>query len=109
MEALQAHIKPRKWYTSERFPLIPVLKTKKATEHNTSWFSFSWLFINLWSLDSPEVEISFVMSWHWGIGFTAILPYLRLTMCIPCPMKLTVWIQRNLWRKPKLQYHGTNG
>ena len=96
-------LSPRKyrWYSSYKFPLIPRLELKKGNEHNTNGFSFRWLFITLWTLDAVQFEFAVVADTHWGIGFTGLLPYLRWTICIPCPEKLSMWVQRNLWRKPK--------
>ena len=91
--------KPRKWYNSRIFPLIPTLRISKKSEHNTSGFTFKWLFITLWTLDSFEFEFSIVATTHWGIGFVGILPRLRWVLCIPCPEKLDRWIYRNLSRK----------
>jgi hypothetical protein len=93
------HYKPRKWYNSHIFPLIPTLRITKKTEHNTSGFTFKWLFITLWTLDSFEFEFAIVATTHWGIGFVGILPRLRWVLSIPCPQSLDRWIYRNLNRK----------
>lgn len=91
----------RTWYNSYSFPLVPQFSFKRGDQYNTDGFSFSWLFIRLWSLDSFQFELSFNVDSHWGIGVTAIIPYLRIVVCIPCPVKWQMWTQRNLWRKPK--------
>lgn len=91
---------PRKWYNSYKFPLIPVIRVREANEHNTSSFSFHWLFFQLWTRDAFDFELAVVISEHWGIGVNGLLPYLRWVICIPCPDKLGMWFQRNLWRKP---------
>lgn len=96
----KANYKPRKWYNNYEFPLVPVLTLKKGNEHNTSGFTFKWLFFKFWSLDAFGFELGVVADNHWGIGFIGILPYLRWVICIPCPIKLQTWIQRKLWRKP---------
>ena len=92
--------KPRKWYNNYSFPLVPTLDIKKANEYNTSGFTFHWLFLKLWSLDSFGFEIAFEIDTHWGIGFVAIVPYLRIVLCIPCPNKWQLWVYRNLHRTP---------
>ena len=90
-----------KWYNRHIFPLVPVITTIKADKHNTSGFSFSWLFFKFWSLDSFQFELAFNVGTHWGIGITFILPYLRGVIAIPCPVKLSIWIDRNLDRGPR--------
>ena len=92
--------KPRTWYNNYTFPLLPQLQIKEGNEYNTKGFSFHWLFFKLWSLDCFSFEVGVVFDTHWGIGFIGILPYLRWVICIPCPEKLMMWTQRNLWRKP---------
>ena len=89
-----------KWYNRYGFTLVPFLNTRKADEHNESWFSFEWLILKVWSRSSIGLEVAFVCDTHWGIGFTFCLPYLRIVLCIPCPQSLGTWSQRNLWRKP---------
>lgn len=93
--------KKRRWYNNYQFPIIPQLKTKPADRHNTARFSFSWLFIKIWSLDSFSFEVAFNISEHWGIGFTFLLPYLRIVLCIPFPESLASYIQQKIWRRPK--------
>ena len=88
-----------KWYNRNVFPLIPVINIKKANEHNTSGFTFRWLFFTFWSLNSFEFEFAFVASTHWGIGFIGILPYLRWVVAIPCPERLGIWIDQKLGRQ----------
>lgn len=92
--------KVRKWYNNYTFPLIPVYEFKKGNKYNTNGFTFHWLFIKIWSLDAFQFELAIVVDTHWGIGITALLPYLRIVFCIPCPVKLQILVQRNLWRKP---------
>ncbi len=93
--------KPRKWYNSYRFPLIPIIKVREANEYNTRSISFHWLFFQFWTLDSFNFEVSFVVSEHWGIGVIGIFPYLRWVVAIPLPEKFGMWVQKNLWRRSK--------
>lgn len=90
----------QKWYNRNVFPLIPIVSIRKADQHNTSGFTFRWLFFTAWTLDAVEFEIAVTIDSHWGIGLKGILPYLRWCISIPCPEKIAIWIQRNLWRKP---------
>ena len=91
--------KPRKWYNSHAFPLIPVFTYKKAEKYNTTRIGFDWLFLRIWSLDTFGFEFGVQADTHFGIGFTAILPYTRIVLCIPIPQKIQWWIQKHLWRK----------
>jgi hypothetical protein len=95
-----------KWYNLERFPLVPKLSKDAATEYSTSGFSFRWLFFKIWSRDAFDFEIAFTIDpTHWGIGFTALLPYLRVVVCVPFPVKIGIWFQRNTWRTAKGYSH----
>lgn len=87
-----------KWYNKNIFPLVPILEIAKSDEHNTSGFTFKWMFITLWTLDTPSVEVAVVADTHWGIGVVGILPYLRWVFTIPCPEKVSMWIHKNLSR-----------
>jgi len=89
-----------KWYNKNIFPLIPVITTKKADEHNTYSFCFRWLVFTFWSLDSFQFELSFNIDTHWGIGVTFIIPFLRGVIAIPCPVRLGIWINKRMDRKP---------
>jgi hypothetical protein len=94
----------KKWYNHHTFSLVPVLQIKKANYHNTSGFTFRWLFLEMWSLDSFAFELALNIDTHWGIGVTAIIPYLRIKFTIPCPQKIGSWSNNNLDRKPKSHY-----
>lgn len=91
-----------KWYNKNIFPLIPTLRTKKADIHNTSSFTFKWLFLTIWSRDSFDFELALTADTHFGIGFTALLPYLRIILTIPISEKIAIKVQRKLWRKPEI-------
>jgi len=99
-QTASGYFRKEKWYNMNIFPLIPVVQSKKADEHNTTGFSFRWLFFTFWSLDCFAFELSFVFDTHWGIGFIGILPYLRWVICIPCPEKISIIVSRKLNRKP---------
>jgi hypothetical protein len=46
--------------------------------------SFHWLFFRIWTRDSFDFELALVFDpSHWGIGITALLPYLRFVCTIP--------------------------
>ena len=89
-----------KWYNKNLFPLIPVVETREADEHNTSSISFRWLIFTFWTLDSFQFEFSIVASLHWGVGFVGMLPYLRWVVAIPCPEWVGIKISKTLDRKP---------
>ena len=89
----------QKWYNKNIFPLVPVIEVKKANKHNTSGFTFRWLFITLWSLDSFQFELSLTADTHWGLGFKGMIPYLRWVVSIPCSEKLGIKIDERLSRK----------
>lgn len=88
----------QKWYNRNIFPLVPVLEIRKADEHNTSNFTFRWMFLTLWTLDVPSIEVAVVADTHWGFGVIGILPYLRWVFTIPCPEKVSMRIHKNLSR-----------
>lgn len=92
---------PKKWYNSYIFPLVPQLEVREGDDYNTKKFTFRWLFFTFWSLDSFQFEISVVADTHWGLGFVGILPYLRWVVAIPCPVRIGMWVTRNLARKSK--------
>jgi hypothetical protein len=95
--------KERKWYNNEIFPLIPYITTKKSNEHNTSCFSFHWLFFKIWSLDTFNFELALVVDpSHWGVGITAILPYLRFVCTIPTHWKVGMVWDKWTSRKSKI-------
>lgn len=87
-----------KWYNKNIFPLVPIITLRKANEHNTSSFTFRWLFFTAWTLDSFSFELSLVATTHWGIGFIGIFPYLRWVVAIPCPDILGSFIDKKLNR-----------
>ena len=96
--------KPRlpRWYNNPVFPLIPLFNHSKPNKHNTRQFSFSWLFLEMWTLDSFKFEIALVFDpEHWGLGITALLPWLRIKCCIPIPWFLEKRVYQYLHRHPE--------
>jgi len=98
-QTASGRFRKQKWYNKNVFPLVPVLEIKKADEHNTGGFTFRWLIFTFWTLDSFSFEASIVCDTHWGLGLTAILPYLRAVICIPCPEKISIYIDKKLSRR----------
>ena len=98
-QTASGYYQKEKWYNRNIFPLVPVITIKKSDEHNTSGFTFRWLFFTFWSLNSFQFELSFNIDTHWGIGITFLLPYLRGVIAIPCPERLGIFIDRKLGRK----------
>ncbi len=94
-------IKKIKWYNNPIFPLIPSLITRKKDKYNTKGFTFTWLGIKVWSLDTFSFEVGAVIDTHWGVGLIGILPYIRWVCCIPISEKLGFKINNLLNRKPK--------
>jgi len=99
-QAASGYCRKEKWYNMNIFPLVPVVQIKEKDQHNTTGFSFRWLFFTFWSLDSFGFEFAFVLDTHWGMGFIGVLPYLRWVICIPCPEKISIFVSRKLNRKP---------
>lgn len=91
----------QRWYNKNVFPLIPLLEVKKANEHNTSGFTFRWLFITVWTLDSVQFELALNADTHWGIGLKGLLPFLRWVIAIPCPERTGIWINKHFSRRIK--------
>jgi hypothetical protein len=102
-QTASGYYRKEKWYNRNIFPLVPVITIKKADEHNTSGFTFRWLFFTFWSLDAFQFELSFNIDTHWGVGITFLLPYLRGVIAIPCPERLGIFIDRKLGRKVRSQ------
>ncbi len=88
-----------KWYNHPKFPLKPQWASNKADKNNTSNFNFSWLFIKLWTLDEFEFELTLVADTYIGIGVLITVPYLRITVAIPCPISVDRWFYKHLDRK----------
>lgn len=101
MDECKTEQKPGRWYNSYEFPLIPQFTYRKGDKWNTDDYSFHWLGIRLWTLDSFDFDLSVGISCHWGIYVSGVLPYLRWVFAIPLPYKWCNFIQANLWRKPK--------
>lgn len=102
----EGYTKP-KWYSQPLFPLIPLLDVRKPVKPRGEWdsgtsgnFTFSWLFLTVWSLDHPHFELAIVADTHWGIGVTGILPYLRWKFTIPAPAGFASWVHKHLDRRP---------
>ena len=98
---------PTTWYNDPAFPLVPVLKVRKPVKPAGEWdsgtchgFTLSWLGLAVWTLEHPSFELAIVADFHWGVGVTGILPYLRWKVTIPPPAALQTWACKNLTRKP---------
>jgi hypothetical protein len=85
------------------FPLLPYLRIKQANYYETKSFCFKWLFFKIWTLDNFQFEFSFVLDYHWGIGFAGILPYLRWVVAIPIPIKLKEHFDKLTARKTEFR------
>ncbi len=103
-----SNYKQPKWWNHPTFPLVPLFKYRPADYHNTAGWCFTWLGIKLWTLDAANFELAVVLDDHWGLGVTAIVPYLRIAITIPMPMKMAMWLQKNLWRKSQIELDNQN-
>ena len=91
----------KKWYKRHIFPLLPIIEVREENEYNTWNFTFRWLFITIWTIDSFCFEFTLVADEHWGLGIIGLFPYFRWSLTIPCPVSFGMWMQKHLWRKPK--------
>ena len=82
-----------------------MLTVRKGCEHSTGGFTFEWLFFKIWTLDQFSFELGITCSGHWGLGVIAIIPYLRIVACVPCPEKIHTKISDSLGRKPNCAYN----
>jgi len=87
---------PTKWYHHYRFPLLPVIHRRTADKHNTSVFSFSWLFFRASTIDS--FEFNFQISLQESFVIRAMAPYLIFGVFIPILPESFLY---RFWRKPK--------
>lgn len=101
MDECKTEQKPRQWYNSYEFPLIPQFKYRPGDKYNTDDFSLNWLCFKFWTLDYFDFEVSAGVNCHWGLYINGILPYLRWVVGIPLPNKWCAFMQEKLWRKPK--------
>lgn len=84
-----------KWYRWHRFPLLPIFSCKPADKYNESSFTFSWLFLRVWSLMSPDLEIGVAIEDIGGYFYLRI-PYLKIVVWF-------LWFpeswRQKLWRR----------
>lgn len=66
----------KKWWQNGEFPLVPILWYRKANEHDSCDFGFSWLFFVGWTLMSPDIGFEVFLD---DIGFKASIrvPYFK--------------------------------
>lgn len=86
----------KRWFYWHRFPLLPIFDRSKGDEYNSPGFSFSWLNLRIWSLDT----FAFVAEFHVegiGIFLRFQLPYLNIYLWLmPFPER---WLHK-LSRSP---------
>jgi len=99
MSEVESYYKREKWYNKSIFPLVPIITIKKSEEHNTSGFTFMWLFFQFWTLDTFQFELAVNIDTHWGIGVTFVLPYFRGVIAIPCSEKIRTFMYKYSSRK----------
>lgn len=102
MENCKTEQKERKWWNNVNFPLVPEWTYKKPEDDwNTTSWSFTWLGLRIWSLDNFGFELGVAIDTHWGIAITAILPYTRIIIGLPCPRTVDQFVYKYLHRKSK--------
>ena len=85
-DLVPAQQEKRTWYRWHKFPLVPIFSYRPRDEWNGRDFSFSWLFLRLWTLShffQFKAEICLDDN---GLALGVILPYLRVWVWIlPLP------------------------
>lgn len=56
-ERCATDVKPLPWYQWNRFPLVPVIRIRKADKWNTWSCHVSWLCFNFWTKDTPFIKV----------------------------------------------------
>lgn len=83
---------PRGWW---RFPLLPMISIKQQDDWNNWGFSFDWMFIKVWNMDSVELSVQFSIEEQLSIKI--FVPYLIVYLHIPVfPVG---FLQKHLWKK----------
>jgi len=93
---------PKKAIKCGRFFFTPQIAYRKKNKYNSTNFTFNWLILNIWTLDHFDFEVAINIGTHWGIGITMVLPYLRIVCCVPCPFFIERWVNKYLYRAPKI-------
>ena len=84
------------WYQSWRFPLIPIVHSRKRDSQNARYFNFQWLILRLYLLSSPHLILGAAINSD-GIGVYANLLYLGIHIqLLPFPRIVSDWIWKYL-------------
>jgi hypothetical protein len=97
IDSIPEDSRQRTWYHWHRFPLLPIVDIRVASEWNTARLSFSWLMLRFWTIDSfgLSLEVHFKDE---GFYLAGSLPYVRwFFWLIPFP---EAW-QHKLMREPE--------
>lgn len=87
------------WYQHPVFPLIPQFEYRPGDKWNENNWSFSWLFLRVWTLAHFSFTIGAEIE-STGLNITANFTWLRIVIrAIPMPY---VWLDF-LHRKPAIQ------
>jgi hypothetical protein len=87
----------RTWYRWHRFPLLPIFDKQEGDEWNTPGFSFSWLNLRCWSMDSPDLGFNLAIE-SIGAYIQLRLPYLNIYFWL---LGFPESWHFKFWRKPK--------
>jgi hypothetical protein len=83
-----------------KFRLLPHLEKRPGDRHNTPGFYFSWLMLEVWTLDAPVLGLEALID-HDGIRLQGFLTYLRFFIWIVAfPERVSGWF----WRRPPVFY-----
>lgn len=91
------NIKEPPWYQWHRFPLVPIIRTRKADHYNTWSCSVFWLCFKYWTKDTPFIKLEFEIN-DLDIVLRIEPSYLHGGIFIPI---FPWWFTQRLWRRPK--------
>lgn len=83
------------WAFGGRFPLVPILRVKKADKYNTAGFYFTWLGFRIWTMDSPDIGFEINLCDR-DLGVRVRIPYLIIGFWLPL---FPASFEHKLWRK----------
>lgn len=99
IDSIPKEPKHRKWYRWHKFPLLPNVEYKARNEWNSTHISFSWLFLRVWTMDSPDIGLHFDLQ-DSGMSVRLRLPYLNIHFwLLPFPDSFARLSMDRLWRR----------
>src|SRR5262245_16922194 len=98
IDSVVADARKRRWWNNAKFPLVPLFDYRHGDDWNAPDFNFSWLFLRVWTIMSPEVRVEVGIGED-GIFVGGILVYLRwFIWVLPFPSFIRRWSYNHLWR-----------